>query len=90
VLEAITWRAIGGPLKIFRKYSEWLREFCLLRYNNGDVPAATRSATRNRQARRDFEGLKARRLQAAAMFARGKRQTDAAAALGVSAQTASR
>jgi len=40
--------------------------------------------------RRDFGALKARRLQAAAMFERGKRQADVAAELGVSAQTASR
>lgn len=41
-------------------------------------------------ARRDFEALKARRLRAAEMFRRGKRQVDVVVALGVSAQTASR
>jgi len=41
-------------------------------------------------ARRDFEALKARRLQAADMFRRGKRRADVVARLGVSAQTASR
>jgi transposase len=40
--------------------------------------------------RRDFEGLKARRLRAAEMFAKGKRQVDVVVELGVSAQTASR
>jgi transposase len=40
--------------------------------------------------RRDFEALKARRMKAASMFARGKRQVDVVTALGVSAQTASR
>jgi transposase len=40
--------------------------------------------------RRDFEALKTRRLQAAAMFERGKRQADVVTELGVSAQTASR
>jgi transposase len=62
------------------------------------VPAAERSAARNRQARsakpvrarRDFEALAQRRLRAAEMFERGKRQADVAAELGVSAQTASR
>jgi transposase len=42
------------------------------------------------RARRDFEGLKARRAEAADMFAGGKRQVDVVTALGVSAQTASR
>lgn len=41
-------------------------------------------------SRRDFGALKQRRMQAAEMFRRGKRQVDVAAALGVSAQTASR
>jgi transposase len=41
-------------------------------------------------ARRDFEALTARRMRAADMFRRGKRQVDVAAKLGVSAQTASR
>jgi transposase len=53
---------------------------------------------RNKQARRakraracrDFGGLTARRMQAADMFARGKRQVDVVTELGVSAQTASR
>ena len=40
--------------------------------------------------RRDFEALTARRMQAAEMFARGKRQVDVVTELGVSAQTASR
>jgi transposase len=42
------------------------------------------------RARRDFEVLRARRMQAAAMFDRGKRQVDVVAELGVSAQTVSR
>jgi uncharacterized protein YerC len=42
------------------------------------------------RARRDFEALAARRLQAAEMFEHGRRQVDVAAELGVSAQTASR
>jgi transposase len=40
--------------------------------------------------RRDFEALTARRMQAADMFARGKRQADVVTELGVSPQTASR
>jgi hypothetical protein len=59
------------------------------------MPAADRSAIRERAralkrvaARRDFEGLKARRMKAARMFARGKRRVDVVSALGVSAQTA--
>jgi transposase len=65
------------------------------------VPANDKSPGRrqqNRQTirqtqrgeRRDFEGLRARRMKAARMFARGKRQVDVVVALGVSAQTASR
>ena len=42
------------------------------------------------RARRDFQALKDRRMAAADMFARGKRQVDVVDALGVSAQTASR
>jgi transposase len=53
-----------------------------------EVGAKKQSAKRVR-VRRDFEALKARRMRAATMFARGKRQADVAAALGVSAQTAS-
>ncbi|MBB5156824.1 winged helix-turn-helix domain-containing protein [Saccharopolyspora phatthalungensis] len=41
-------------------------------------------------AGRDFDGLRERRMRAAEMFRRGKRQVDVASALGVSAQTASR
>jgi transposase len=41
-------------------------------------------------ARRDFEMLRQRRLQAAELFARGRRQVDVVTELGVSAQTASR
>jgi transposase len=41
-------------------------------------------------ARRDFEALAERRMRAAEMFARGKRQVDVVVELGVSAQTASR
>lgn len=41
-------------------------------------------------ARRDFEALRERRLRAAEMFARGKRQVDVVVELEVSAQTASR
>jgi transposase len=40
--------------------------------------------------RRDFDALRQRRMRAAEMFRRGKRQVDVAAELGVSAQTASR
>ena len=58
------------------------------------MPAAARNAQAPRakrvRARRDFEALTDRRLRAAAMFGRGKRQADVAAALGASAQTASR
>jgi transposase len=62
------------------------------------VPAIDRSTTKSKQdraagrvrPRRDFEALKARRMKAAEMFARGKRQVDVGTALGVSAQTASR
>jgi transposase len=39
--------------------------------------------------RRDFEALKRRRMRAADMFRRGKRQADVARALGVSAESAS-
>ncbi|UGT90151.1 winged helix-turn-helix domain-containing protein [Mycobacterium ostraviense] len=42
------------------------------------------------RARRDFEALQNRRMAAADMFARGKRQVDVVDKLGVSAQTASR
>jgi transposase len=50
-----------------------------------------RSGTRARvRARRDFQALQDRRMAAAEMFARGKRQVDVVDALGVSAQTASR
>jgi transposase len=41
-------------------------------------------------ARRDFEALRRRRMQAADMFDRGKRQVDVAAKLGISQPTASR
>jgi len=50
----------------------------------------SKSRARSAHARRDFEALKQRRLRAAQMFARGKRQVDVAVELGVSAQTASR
>ena len=40
--------------------------------------------------RRDFEALRERRMAAAEMFDRGKRQVDVVVELGVSAQTASR
>src|SRR5690349_1511335 len=42
------------------------------------------------RARRDFESLRERRMQAARMFARGERQVDVVKGLGVTAQTASR
>ena len=42
------------------------------------------------RARRDFEALRQRRMQAADMFSRGKRQVDVAAKLGISQPTASR
>jgi transposase len=48
-----------------------------------------RNAQRVR-SRRDFEALRQRRMQAADMFRRGKRQVDVAAKLGVSQPTASR
>ena len=62
------------------------------------MPARSRSTgkagkSRGRKAtaqRRDFEALTERRMRAAEMFRAGKRQVDVAAALGVSAQTASR
>ena len=56
---------------------------------SGGTKKRTRSATPV-AARRDFEALKQRRMQAADMFARGKRQVDVVTELGVSAQTASR
>lgn len=55
-----------------------------------------RSQSRNKRGRgaqrgrRDFEALTARRMRAAAMFDRGKRQVDVVTTLEVSAQTASR
>jgi transposase len=55
-----------------------------------DRTKAERAGGARRGVRRDFEGLKARRLRAAEMFARGKRQVDVVVELGVSAQTASR
>jgi transposase len=42
------------------------------------------------RARRDLQALKHRRMAAADMFGRGKRQVDVVSELGVSAQTASR
>ncbi|WP_190816368.1 helix-turn-helix domain-containing protein [Saccharopolyspora pogona] len=39
---------------------------------------------------RDFDALRQRRMRAAAMFDRGRRQADVASALGVSAQTVSK
>jgi transposase len=62
------------------------------------VPKTTRSAGRQQQAgnskpvraRRDFEAMKQRRMAAADMFGRGRRQADVVAELRVSAQTASR
>jgi transposase len=58
------------------------------------VPAATwgerPSHAKRVRARRDFGALADRRLHAAEMFERGKRQADVVMALGVSAQTASR
>jgi len=46
--------------------------------------------TKRVRARRDFEALRERRMAAAEMFGRGKRQVDVVTELGVSAQTASR
>jgi transposase len=46
--------------------------------------------TKRVRARRDFEAMKQRRMAAADIFGRGKRQADVAAKLEVSAQTASR
>jgi len=62
------------------------------------MPGATESAALGKQPgrggrvrpRRDFEAMAARRMRAADMFARGRRQVDVVAELGVSAQTASR
>lgn len=66
--------------------------------DNGGMPEPSRSTNKKQKAshgkkahaRRDFEALTARRMRAAEMFARGKRQVDVVAELGVSAQTASR
>lgn len=59
--------------------------------SNASKTSGRKSAAGNKVApRRDFEALRQRRLTAAKMFARGKRQAQVAAALGVSAQTASR
>ncbi|MGH3504867.1 MAG: winged helix-turn-helix domain-containing protein [Nocardioidaceae bacterium] len=53
--------------------------------------AKRRSGTRGQvPQRRDPQALKKRRMAAARMFARGKRQVDVVTKLGVSAQTASR
>jgi transposase len=52
--------------------------------------AASRYAASRGRVRRDFGGLTARRMRAAEMFGRGKRQVDVVAELEVSAQTASR
>jgi transposase len=50
-----------------------------------------RSGTGGRvRPRRDLQALKDRRMAAADLFARGKRQVDVVSKLGVSAQTASR
>jgi transposase len=62
------------------------------------VSESSRSTGRGRKARsskkvaarRDFEALTERRMRAAEMFDRGKRQVDVVVELGVSAQTASR
>jgi transposase len=62
------------------------------------VPEPSRSTDKKQKAsrgtkvraRRDFEALVARRMRAADMFARGKRQVDVVVELGISAQTASR
>jgi len=54
------------------------------------VPEKQASQVKRVRARRDFEALAARRLQAAEMFEHGRRQVDVVAELGVSAQTASR
>jgi transposase len=51
---------------------------------------AERAGGAQRGGRRDFEALEARRMRAAEMFARGKRQVDVVVELGVTAQTASR
>lgn len=52
-------------------------------WDTGGVPATGR-------VRRDFEAMRQRRMRAAQMFERGKRQVDVVTELGVSAQTASR
>lgn len=50
---------------------------------------APKDKNRHVAQRRDFVGLEQRRMKAARMFAKGKRQADVAAELGVSRQTAS-
>ena len=70
----------------------------LARGHNGQMSAVSRSGVQSRQPRRagpvrprrDFEALTARRLRAAEMFDRGKRQVDVVIELGVPPQTASR
>jgi transposase len=50
----------------------------------------SKGGAKQARVRRDFEALRQRRMQAAEMFRRGKRQVDVAEKLGVSQPTASR
>lgn len=58
--------------------------------SSGAGAGKKRVVAKRARPRRDLEGMTARRMQAAEMFRRGKRQVDVVVALGVSAQTASR
>jgi transposase len=53
------------------------------------VAAVKSKATKRVGSRRDFDGLRQRRMRAAEMFRRGKSQAEVARALGVSAQSVS-
>lgn len=69
---------------------------CVVWWDNHDVSKSSRGAgeqvreSKRGGAGRDFDGLRQRRMRAATMFDRGKRQVEVASALGVSAQTASK
>src|SRR4051794_7129944 len=69
-----------------------LRGIRLVAQDNHGVARSTEAARNRRRvrARRDFEALRQRRMQAADMLRRGKRQVDVAVKLGVSQPTASR
>jgi transposase len=53
------------------------------------VAAVKSKATKRGGSRRDFDGMRARRMRAGEMFRRGKSQAEVARALGVSAQSVS-